>query len=351
MRHLSENPPLVSCITIFLNGEKYIGAAIESVLAQTRSDWELILVDDGTTDGATEIARSYCEAHPGRIRLISHAGGRNLGMSASRNAGVRASRGRYVAFLDADDIWLPERLETHVAELERNPSAAMAMSPTVFWKSWNRDLAPWWRPWACEDVSYRTGLSDRSVLPPPDAATHFLQRRGGGVPGICSVTIRRSAFDAVGGCDDAFRTLYEDQVLLFKLFLEHPVMALDDVLALYRQHSASTCASEGGLAGDRAARPVFQAWLKAWIEDRGIHDPTLDAALAADIARAANPEPASRPHPLRRLIALWQTESRQAAIWLLRPALYNRLRSRFGLTPLANDFDVTVASEGRSLSR
>ena len=119
--------PLISCVMIFLNGEKYIGAAIESVLAQSRSDWELILVDDGTTDGATRIVRSYCEAHPGRIRMISHPGGRNLGMSASRNAGVRASRGRYVAFLDADDIWLPARLETHVAELERNPEVAMAM--------------------------------------------------------------------------------------------------------------------------------------------------------------------------------------------------------------------------------
>ncbi len=340
--------PLISCVMIFLNGEKYIGAAIESVLAQSRSDWELILVDDGTTDGATRIVRGYCDAHPARIRLISHPGGRNLGMSASRNAGVRASRGRYVAFLDADDIWLPARLETHVAELERNPEVAMAMSPTVFWKSWNRKLAPWWRPWACEDVSYCAGLADRSVMPPPDAATHFLQRRGGGVPGICSVTIRRSAFEAVGGCDDTFRTLYEDQVLLFKLFLEHPVIALDGVLALYRQHSASTCASEGGLAGDKGARPVFLAWLQAWLGARGIDDPKLRDALAVEIARVANWK---RPSPLRRLIGLWQIESRQAAIWLLSPGRYNRLRGRFGLTPLANDLEALIASEGRSPSR
>lgn len=348
----TKSEPFISCVTIFLNGEKYIGAAIESVLAQTRSDWELILVDDGTTDGATEIVRGYCDAHPDRIRLISHPGNRNLGMSASRNAGVRASRGRYVAFLDADDIWLPARLETHVAELERNPAAAMAVSPVVFWKSWNRRLAPWWRPWACEDVSYCAGLVDGSVLPAPDVATHFLRRHGSGVPGICSVTIRRSAFDAVGGCEDTFRTLYEDQVLLFKLFLEYPVIALDTMLALYRQHSASACAAEGGLAGDRVARPAFLAWLKAWIEKQGIDDPALRDALAAEIDRAATAgEPESRPGHLQRLVDLWQAESRQATIWLLGPALYNRLRGWFGLPPLANDLEALVASEGRRLSR
>jgi glycosyltransferase involved in cell wall biosynthesis len=340
--------PLISCVTIFLNGEKYIGEAIESVLAQTRSDWELILVDDGTTDGATEIVRGYCDAHPGRIRLISHPGGGNLGMSASRNAGVRASRGRYVAFLDADDIWLPARLETHVAELERNTEAAMVMSPTVFWKSWNRKVAPWWRPWVCEDLSYCAGVVDRSVLRAPDVVTHFLRRRGGGVPGICSVTIRRPAFDEVGGCDDTFRTLYEDQVLIFKLFLEHPVIAVDDVLALYRQHPSSTCAAEGGLAGDRAARPVFLAWLKEWLEERGIDDEGLSEALDVEIARAGA---SFRPGPLRRLIALWQIESRQAVIWFLSPARYNRLRGRFGLTPLANDLEALITPQGRRVSR
>jgi len=348
---MKTNPPLVSCVTIFLNGEDYIGEAIESVLAQTMSDWELILVDDGTTDGATGIVRKYCAAHPDRIRMISHPGGRNLGMSASRNAGVRASRGRYVAFLDADDIWLPGRLETHVEALERNPTAAMAMDPTVFWKSWNRNVAPWWRPWACEDVSYRTGLAHGRVVPSPEAATHFLERRGAGVPGICSMTIRRSSFDAVGGSEDSFRTLYEDQVLLFKLFLEHPVISLDDVLALYRQHSASSCASEGGLAGDRAARPAFLAWLQDRIEERGIRDPALRSALAAEIARAKTSEPGSRPGPLRRLIGLWQIESRQATIWLLSPPRYNRLRSLVGRTQLVNDLEALMGSSGRHLSR
>jgi len=339
--------PRVSCVTIFLNGETWIAEAIESVLSQTWRNWELIMVDDGTTDGATEIVRGYCASHPGRIRLIAHPGGQNLGMSASRNAGVRASTGDYVAFLDADDVWLPDRLRAHVEILERDRELAMSVAPTLFWKSWNRKSAPWWRPWACEDVSYSTGLAHGDVIGPPEVATHFLERRGGGVPGICSVTIRRSAFDFVGGSEDAFRILYEDQVLLFKLFLTGQVIALDNVLALYRQHSASSCASEGGLAGDRAARPGFLAWLRERVEATDIRDPALNAALDSEIARARSAGNGARPGPIRFLVGLWQIESRQAAIWLLSPQRYNRLRSRFGLTPLANDLDALIATGGQ----
>ena len=268
-------------------------------------------------------------------------------MSASRNAGVRASTGEYVAFLDADDVWLPDRIRAHVEILERDQEMAMSVAPTLFWKSWNRRSAPWWRPWACEDVSYCTGLAHGRVMEPPEVATHFLERRGGGVPGICSVTIRRSAFDFVGGSEATFRTLYEDQVLLFKLFLAGRVVALDNVLALYRQHSASSCASEGGLAGDRAARPRFLAWLRDRIEGSDIRDPSLNAALARELARVRSAEAGARPGPIRRLVGLWQIESRQAAIWLLRPALYNRLRTRFGRSPLANDLDALIATGGR----
>ncbi len=335
MRQIAADPPLVSCVTIFLNGEAYIAEAIESVLAQTWRNWELVLVDDGTTDGATEIVRRYCAAHPDRIRLIAHPGGKNLGMSASRNAGVRASTGEYVAFLDADDVWLPDRLRAHVEVLEAHPEAAVSVAPTLFWKSWNRKLAPWWRPWAGEDVSYSTGLAEGRVMGPPEVATHFLERRGGGVPGICSVTIRRSAFDAVGGSEDAFRILYEDQVLLFKLFLGFPVIAIDNVLALYRQHGESSCASEGGLAGDRVARPGFLAWLRNWIEAMDIRDPVLNAALESEIARAK--DTATRIGRIGQLVGFWQIESRLAVIWMLTPPRYNRLRIRLGRSPLAHD--------------
>ena len=103
-------PPLVSVVTIFFNGERFLADAIESVLAQRFDRWELLLVDDGSTDGSTAIARGYASAHPDRIRYLEHDQHANLGMSPSRNVGIRASSAPYVAFIDADDVWLPAKL-------------------------------------------------------------------------------------------------------------------------------------------------------------------------------------------------------------------------------------------------
>src|SRR5205809_3316024 len=77
--------PLVSGTIIFLNAERFIDEAIQSVLAQTYENWELLLVDDGSTDGSTAIARSYAERYPAKIRYLEHPGHKNHGMSASRN--------------------------------------------------------------------------------------------------------------------------------------------------------------------------------------------------------------------------------------------------------------------------
>ena len=102
--------PLVSAVVIFLDAEEFIEEAIESVFAQTYDRWELILVDDGSTDRSTEIARSYAERHPDRVSYVTHPGRVNRGMSASRNRGVEVSSGELIAFLDADDVWLPAKL-------------------------------------------------------------------------------------------------------------------------------------------------------------------------------------------------------------------------------------------------
>src|SRR5256885_11136720 len=118
-------PGLVSVVMPFLNLAQYLGEAIESVLAQTYPSWELLLVDDGSTDGASEIARSYAARHPERIRYLEHPGHRNRGMSASRNLGLQQSRGALVAFLDSDDVWLPEKLARQVATLDAHPEAQM----------------------------------------------------------------------------------------------------------------------------------------------------------------------------------------------------------------------------------
>jgi glycosyltransferase involved in cell wall biosynthesis len=110
--------PLVSCVVIFLNGEQYIREAIESVFSQVYEHWELFLVDDGSTDSSTQIARHYAQQHPDKVHYLEHPGHQNRGMSAARNLGIRHAQGAYLAFLDADDLWLPQKLERQVAILE-----------------------------------------------------------------------------------------------------------------------------------------------------------------------------------------------------------------------------------------
>ena len=84
--------PEISCLTIFLNPGRFFETALESVLAQSFSDWELLLVDDGSTDGSTEIAKEYAARYPERIRYLEHPEHANRGMSASRNLGIRHTR-------------------------------------------------------------------------------------------------------------------------------------------------------------------------------------------------------------------------------------------------------------------
>src|SRR5438128_2284668 len=106
--------PLVSTVMIFLNAERFMQEALDSVFAQTWERWELLLVDDGSTDDSREIAKRSAAEHPAKVRYLEHPGHENRGMSASRNLGIRHARGAFVAFLDADDVWLPAKLAEQI---------------------------------------------------------------------------------------------------------------------------------------------------------------------------------------------------------------------------------------------
>jgi glycosyltransferase involved in cell wall biosynthesis len=119
--------PRVTVVIPAYNREKYIGAAIESILRQTFSSFELLLVDDGSMDGTREVARSYSDP---RLHLLCQE--RNLGISGARNAGIRLARGEYIAFLDSDDLAYETRLAKQVSFLDRHPDYA-AVGAWVDW--------------------------------------------------------------------------------------------------------------------------------------------------------------------------------------------------------------------------
>jgi glycosyltransferase involved in cell wall biosynthesis len=281
------HPPTVTVVMIFLNAQAYITEAIESVLAQTYRDFELVLVDDGSTDDSTEIAKGYAARFPNLVRYTEHAGHRNLGMSASRNHGVATGSGRLVSFLDADDIWLPERLHRFVNELRLFPRAGMLYGPTLYWHSWSTPRPPGKSDEeldASEDYEGELRLPTHTVLEPPQVLRAWLASGGACLPGICSLLIRREAYEAIGGFEPSFRGLYEDQVFLSKIALSQPIVVIPEVLDYYRQHAGSCC-HQGVASGDyhpdglHPARRRYLFWLEDYCRQQGVTDRELLRAL------------------------------------------------------------------------
>lgn len=145
----------VSVVMPAYNAEATIASAMASVCDQTYEDWELILVDDGSTDRTAELAGSAA-ASDKRIRLIRQ---RNQGVAAARNAAIEAATGRYLAFLDADDLWLPTKLERQVGFMSRRGSA---LSATAYRRQWGDKLGPFFH--VPELITYQTSLSSRPFI-------------------------------------------------------------------------------------------------------------------------------------------------------------------------------------------
>ena len=274
-----KNKPLVSCITIFFNAEKFFEEAIESVFSQTYDNWELLLVDDGSTDSSTDIARYYAEKYPEKVRYLEHEDHQNRGMSASRNLGIRHSKGDFVALLDADDIWLPPKLEQQVALLEEQTEAAMVYSSAHMWYSWTGNPEDAQRDW-------EKGLGrfpPNTLVLPPILLTHLLQFKAH-TPGTCSVLMRRGLIEDVGGFEESFRNLYEDQAFFAKVFLKAPVFLQGGRWDRYRQHPENAC-SVWEKAGQyhpikpHPARFTYLNWLEKYLKEEGVKDPKLWQAL------------------------------------------------------------------------
>lgn len=116
----------VSVIIPVYNAEKYIAATVKSVFSQTYKNFEIIIIDDGTPDNSVKICQQFNDS---RIKIIHQS---NRGLPGARNTGIRHAQGDYLAFLDADDIWLPEKLEKHVEHLNNSPTVGISFCYSAF---------------------------------------------------------------------------------------------------------------------------------------------------------------------------------------------------------------------------
>src|SRR5262245_46367261 len=177
--------PLVSVIITFWNSVRLLGEAVDSVLDQNYKNCEVVLVDDGSTDGSLKIAQEYSQRYPDKFSILHHAGRQNCGVSASRNLGLSGARGKYVCFLDSDDVFLPGKIAREVAILKANPEAVVVCGAYHYWYSWTgleKD-----RP---RDFTVTLGVTPEKVHQPPSLLIHNL-RAGGRKPGTSGIMFER----------------------------------------------------------------------------------------------------------------------------------------------------------------
>ena len=209
--------PTVSIVLPTYDQARWLDGAIDTVRRQTFADWELLVVDDGSTDDTPAVVARH--AGDGRIRYLP---GAHAERAAARNRGIAASTGELVAFLDADDRWLPGKLARQVDALAAAPSAGLCYTPARF-----------------------VGADDRPlpVRKPPHAVSGnlFPALMRGNLIIIASVVARRRCLEEVGGFD-ATLPVYgcEDWDVWLRIARRHPVAVVDDEFTLYRVHAGNT---------------------------------------------------------------------------------------------------------------
>lgn len=273
---------LVSVIIIFLNGEPFLAEAIDSVLAQTYPHWELLLVDDGSSDNSAVICQKYLSQRPSQIHYLHHLNLENRGMSASRNLGIAHAQGDYIAFLDADDVWLPHKLAEQVAIMQQYPQAGMVYGRTQIWHSWadGDDTAD-----HCLDL----GVTPNRLLPQPQLFFTLLANKAQ-TPTTCNALMRREVVAAVGGFEPAFRGMYEDAVFFSKIELHTAVYVADALWARYRQHPDSHSNRAEPFASYYASRRPFLEWLAGYVARIGFGPETAVAqAIQIELWRSRHP--------------------------------------------------------------
>jgi len=329
---LQDYEPLVSIIMIFFNAERFIEEAIDSVFAQSFDRWELLLVDDGSTDGSTPIAQRYARQCPEKVHYLSHPSHENRGMSASRNLGIQHAQCEFIAFLDADDVWVTNILEEQVSILRSHPEAAMVYGPIRYWYSWagaSRDNE--------RDYVESLGVQPNTLYKPSELLTLFLQDKATVPSGIL---VRRETIDKVGRFEDSFRSFYEDQVFCAKVCLAAPVYAAGECWYWYRQHPEASCSLGKSTGEYYSARQTFLNWLKDYLVRQEISDP--------DVWRALEHELLPYEHPTRyrvgRLVRSYTGRVQQLALSAasrvlpapVRRWLNTRWQSYQGLVPVGS---------------
>lgn len=205
--------PRVSVIIPVYNGERYFARTIESVLAQTYSAKEIVIVDDGSRDTSQEVIARYL--HHSNVHLVTQ---KNAGVAAARNTGISAAAGEYIALVDQDDLWLPDKLARQVEYLDAHPEIALVHSNIHFIdEAGERIPDPEWA-WVAPTFG--------QVLPELVKQNRIC---------TCTVLLRKSVLEQVGSFRQELAPA-DDWDLWLRIAARHPIGFVDAVTASYRLH-------------------------------------------------------------------------------------------------------------------
>jgi glycosyltransferase involved in cell wall biosynthesis len=204
------------------NHTSFVGASVEAVLAQSLTDLELIVVDDGSQDSSKEVIERYVRSD-GRVRAIFHDA--NLGASRSRNDGIRVAQGEYLAFCDADDVWMPMKLARQLDVLKKNPMHDVAYCDAEI----------------IDEHGMKTGkrFSDQFPVPGNGSGRLFHRLCTDNFVNMQTAVVRRDSIADAGYFDERVKWV-EDWWFWVRVSYRHSFAYTDEVLAKYRVHSRST---------------------------------------------------------------------------------------------------------------
>jgi glycosyltransferase involved in cell wall biosynthesis len=211
--------PMVSICMPSYNHARYLPAALDSILAQTFRDFELIVVDDGSTDNSLDILESYTRKYPGVVRVFTHPGRQNRGIAVTLNAAIREARGKYWSHRDSDDVSYPDRLERQVAFLENHPDVGWIYGVTDFIDQDGARL----------DRQYGFDLSSF-----PDLAEELIQDNK---VDSASVMVRMSCMAETGPFEPGL--MYCDWEYWIRLASRYPAAFLPGAVGAYRLHDCN----------------------------------------------------------------------------------------------------------------
>jgi len=210
--------PTVEIIIPAYNAARYLQATIESVMSQTFPDWRIVLVNDGSTDETAKIAREYQTQLRERMLVITQA---NAGLPAARNTAIRNSSAEFLAILDADDIWLPNRLTESLKAFESRPEVGLSYGLITWIDEFGNHLHTFsGNPRDAQGKIARSIYTRKVDLPCP------------------TVTFRRKCIDEVGFFDETMRST-EDRDMWLRIALRYEVAFIPKVIAYYRMSSSS----------------------------------------------------------------------------------------------------------------